>query len=125
MHLLFSPTLTLLLATVLAIGPGWCRMHCAASNDFGADRVVTCCHAKSADALPQPAHSGSADCRCQLQPVTNDAREIVVAPPTVLFVYEFSTPRSFASPPVPTTGVHVSDGRAQVPIHVLKCVWRC
>lgn len=125
MHRLLQPTLILALATLLAVGPGWCRMHCAAANDFGDTPVATCCHAVNSTTPQQHSSPASTDCRCQIQPVTNEVRGLIVDQPVPVFICDFFTTDASAMQPIGTSSVPTWVGKASVPIHVLKCVWRC
>lgn len=125
MHRLFQPALILILATLLAVGPGWCRMHCAAANDFEAAPAATCCHAEQANTSPQQHVPAIPDCRCQIQPVTNEVRGLAVDQPTPHFVDDLSGSPSFVLPPVRMPCASAVAAKPSVPIHVLKCVWRC
>lgn len=125
MNRFIQPAVILVLATLLAIGPGWCRLHCAAADDSEASRVGTCCHAKLADASHQQPSPASAECRCHAQPITNDVRGLVVEQPVhVLGIDPFAS-RPLGGHPVRMLNAAVWDGIPVVPIHVLKCVWRC
>ncbi|MBA2115517.1 hypothetical protein [Bremerella alba] len=125
MHRIYTPTLILILATLLAVGPGWCRLHCAASNDFGDAPVVSCCQAKKANTSQQQHVPTSPDCRCQIQPVTFEVRALAVDQVPVVYVADLFASRTIAALPVLMPSVSISDTKASVPIHVLKCVWRC
>lgn len=125
MHRLIQPALILVLATLLAIGPGWCRMHCAAANDFGDAPIASCCHAASSTTSQQHSVPAGTDCRCQIQPVTNEVRGSVVDQPAPVLIGDFFPLDASIQRPIRMAGVPVRAGKASVPIHVLKCVWRC
>lgn len=125
MHRSTQPAVILVLAILLATGPGWCRMHCAVANNFRSVTVATCCHADSANTLQHRSSPANAECRCQAQPITNDTRGLVVEQPTAVFLCDLITSRTVAALPGRILNEATLDGRIDVPIHVLKCVWRC
>ena len=128
------------LALLLAIGPGWCRMHCQAASASGIAgsgnfAVASCCQASRALASstaashtaehPSPGIPSSEDCRCQVRPVTNEVRLVTVEVPSLFLIADWLSVEPLGLGLLPKTTLTQTHETPPVPIHVLKCVWRC
>lgn len=121
---LLQHSVMLVVATLLAIGPAYCRMQCEAARHSAEISQPSCCHAKTQ--APESPEKPAGGCSCEVHPKAIDSRGDLqwdltssVLPPML--------PQVAFDPwqPAVDSRILVADIRLPVSLHVLKCVWRC